>query len=298
MSELSNISNIKEILSRHGFNFSKSMGQNFLINPNICPKMARSCGVTENDAVLEIGPGIGVLTFELASLANKVVSVELDKRLIPVLDETLHKFKNVKIINSDILKTDIKGLIDKEFPNQRVFVCANLPYYITSPVIMKLLEEKLPIESITVMVQKEAAERICAEPGSRNSGAISLAVRYYSDPKILFNVSRGSFLPAPNVDSAVIKLNLLKNPHVSVKNEKLLFDIIKASFSKRRKTILNSLSAGLSLPKKVISGVLDASNITNNLRAEQLTLEDFAVIANNLYSIKEGEKSTNEKVNI
>ena len=290
MSELSNISNIKEILSRHGFNFSKSMGQNFLINPNICPKMAKSCGVTKNDSVLEIGPGIGVLTFELASLANKVVAVELDKRLIPVLNETLNEFNNVKIINSDILKIDIKNLIEKEFSGQRIFVCANLPYYITSPVIMKLLESKLPIESITVMVQKEAAERICAEPGTRNSGAISLAVRYYSDPKILFNVSRGSFLPSPNVDSTVIKLSLLKTPPVSVKDEKLFFNTIKASFSKRRKTILNSLSAGLSIPKEVTSDMLKRSSLSNNLRAEQLTLENFAAISNNLYYINKEAK--------
>ena len=290
MSELSNISNIKEILSRHGFNFSKSMGQNFLINPNICPKMAKICGVTKNDSVLEIGPGIGVLTFELASLANKVVAVELDKRLIPVLNETLNEFNNVKIINSDILKIDIKSLIEKEFSGQRIFVCANLPYYITSPVIMKLLESKLPIESITVMVQKEAAERICAEPGTRNSGAISLAVRYYSDPKILFNVSRGSFLPSPNVDSTVIKLSLLKTPPVSVKDEKLFFNTIKASFSKRRKTILNSLSAGLSIPKEVTSDVLKKSSLSTNLRAEQLTLENFAAISNNLYYINKEAK--------
>ncbi len=290
MSELSNISNIKEILSRHGFNFSKSMGQNFLINPNICPKMAKSCGFTKNDSVLEIGPGIGVLTFELASLANKVVAVELDKRLIPVLNETLNEFNNVKIINSDILKIDIKSLIEKEFSGQRIFVCANLPYYITSPVIMKLLESKLPIESITVMVQKEAAERICAEPGTRNSGAISLAVRYYSVPKILFNVSRGSFLPSPNVDSTVIKLSLLKTPPVSVKDEKLFFNTIKASFSKRRKTILNSLSAGLSIPKEVTSDVLKRSSLSTNLRAEQLTLENFAAISNNLYYINKEAK--------
>lgn len=290
MSELSNISNIKEILSRHGFNFSKSMGQNFLINPNICPKMAKSCGATKNDSVLEIGPGIGVLTFELASLANKVVAVELDKRLIPVLNETLNEFNNVKIINSDILKIDIKSLIEKEFSGQRIFVCANLPYYITSPVIMKLLESKLPIESITVMAQKEAAERICAEPGTRNSGAISLAVRYYSVPKILFNVSRGSFLPSPNVDSTVIKLSLLKTPPVSVKDEKLFFNTIKASFSKRRKTILNSLSAGLSIPKEVTSDVLKRSSLSTNLRAEQLTLENFAAISNNLYYINKEAK--------
>lgn len=290
MNNLSNISNIKDILSRHGFNFSKSLGQNFLINPDICPKMVKHCGISKKDAVLEIGPGIGVLTYELASIANKVVSVELDKRLIPVLDETLTDFNNVKIINSDILKIDIKSLIENEFSNRKVFVCANLPYYITSPVIMRLLEEKLPIESITVMVQKEAAERICAKPGSRESGAISLAVRYYAEPEILFNVSRGNFFPSPNVDSCVIKLNILKKAISDVKNEKLLFLLIKAGFSKRRKTILNSFSSGLSIQKNTIIKCLEKSKVLPNLRPEQLTLEDFISISNNLFLIQ-GDKN-------
>lgn len=282
MSNLSNVSKIMEILSQYGFRFSKSLGQNFIINPSICPEMAKRCGATKDDAVLEIGPGIGVLTCELASIANKVVAVELDKRLIPILNDTLKQFENIKIINSDILKINVRDLINKEFPNKRVFVCANLPYYITSPIIMKFLEEKLPVESITVMVQKEAADRICAVPGSRNSGAISLAIRYYSKPEVLFEVSKGSFFPSPNVDSSVIKLNILKKPSIVVKDENLFFSLIKASFLKRRKTILNSLSSGLSIPKEVIANALDKSNIPRNSRAEQLTLENFALISENL----------------
>lgn len=283
MSNLSNISEIKSILSQYGFSFSKSLGQNFIINPKICSEIAKRCGASKDDAVLEVGPGIGALTYELASIVNRVVAVELDKRLIPILNDTLKQFDNIKIINSDILKINLIDLINKEFPNRRVFICANLPYYITSPIIMKFLEEKLPVESITVMVQKEAADRICALPGSRNSGAISLAVRYYSIPEVLFEVSKNNFFPTPNVDSSVIKLNILREASVIVKDKKFLFSLIKASFLKRRKTILNSLSSGLSIPKEIIANALDKSNIPRNLRAEQLTLEDFALISENLY---------------
>lgn len=282
MEKLSNISNIKSILSRHGFTFSKSLGQNFLINPSVCPRMAAECGAGAGVGVIEIGPGIGVLTCELARLADKVVSVELDKRLIPVLDETLAEFDNVKIINDDALKVDFHKLIEDEFKGMSVCICANLPYYITSPVIMRLLELKLPIQAITVMVQKEAAQRICAEVGTRQSSALTVAVNYYAKAQLLFNVSSGSFMPAPKVDSAVIRLDINKTPPVYVTDEELLFKIIKAAFGQRRKTLSNSLSAGLNIEKTKLNAMLESSGIPANYRAEQLTLQNFASLCNEM----------------
>lgn len=280
--ELSNIGNIKEILGKHGFTFSKSLGQNFLVNPSVCPKMAEYSGADKGVGVIEVGPGIGVLTCELAKRADKVVSVELDKRLLPVLDETLSEFDNIKIVNDDILKIDLNKLIADEFEGMKVVVCANLPYYITSPVIMKLLEDKLPIKALTVMVQKEAAQRICAEVGTRQSGAVTVAVNYYAKPQMLFGVSAGSFMPAPKVDSAVIRLDILEKPSVTVENEKLFFKIIKSAFGQRRKTLPNSLSSGLSISKTEAITAMDNANIPQNYRAEQLTMEQFASIANEM----------------
>ncbi|MEE1077366.1 MAG: 16S rRNA (adenine(1518)-N(6)/adenine(1519)-N(6))-dimethyltransferase RsmA [Acutalibacteraceae bacterium] len=285
--ELSNIGTIKEILSKYGFTFSKSLGQNFLINPSVCPRMAEYGGAQKGVGVIEVGPGIGVLTCELAKRADKVVAVELDKRLLPVLDETLAEFDNIKVVNDDILKIDLKKLIEDEFAGMEVVVCANLPYYITSPVIMKLLEDKLPIKALTVMVQKEAAQRICAEVGTRQSGAVTVAVNYYSTPQLLFNVSAGSFMPAPKVDSAVIRLDILEEPRVQLKNEKLFFRIIKSAFGQRRKTLSNSLSSGLSLPKGDIINALETADVPANYRAEQLTMQQLADIANVVAQITE-----------
>ncbi len=282
MNGLSDIGTIKDILSRHGFTFSKSLGQNFLINPSVCPKMAELSGADSGVGVIEVGPGIGVLTNELCRLADKVVAVELDKRLLPVLEETLSEYDNLKIINDDILKIDLHNLIREEFDGMDVIVCANLPYYITSPVIMKLLEDKLPISSITVMVQKEAAQRICAGVGTRQSGAVTVSVNYYAVPKMLFSVSAGSFMPAPKVDSAVIRLDILKEPPVKVGDESKFFSVVKAAFSQRRKTLANSLSSGLCRPKDEVNSILENSGILPNSRAEQLSLADFAAIANNL----------------
>lgn len=282
MDNLTNISTIKEILSRHGFTFSKSLGQNFIINPSVCPKMAQMAVQNDNTGVIEIGPGIGVLTNELCKYAKKVVAVELDTRLLPILSETLSDHDNLKVINSDVLKLDLNKLISDEFSGMNVVVCANLPYYITSPVIMKLLEDKLPVDSITVMLQKEAAQRICADIGSRQSSAVTVAVNYYSTPEMLFSVARGSFMPAPNVDSAVIRLSVSKKPRVAVKSEKIFFKVVRASFSQRRKTLLNSLSSGLALDKSAVGDILNTSGIASNARAEQLTLEDFAAIADTL----------------
>ena len=280
MQQLSNISNIKEILARHGFTFSKSLGQNFLINPAVCPRMALESGADKGMGVIEIGPGIGVLTCELAKRAGKVVAIELDKRLMSVLEETLHDFDNVKVINQDVLKTDLKKLIDEEFPGMPVCVCANLPYYITSPVIMRLLEERLPVEAITVMVQKEAAQRICAEAGTRQCGAVTIAVRYYAQPKVLFSVSAGSFMPAPKVDSAVIRLQVHNETPFEAVDEKLFFKVVKSAFAQRRKTLPNALSAGLSLDKNTINAILGKAGIPLSFRAEQLSMEQFAKLAN------------------
>ncbi len=282
MERLSDIGTIKEILSKHGFSFSKGLGQNFLINPSVCPRMAEMSGAGENVGVIEIGPGIGVLTNELCKLADKVVAIEIDKRLIPVLSETLSDFNNVKVINEDLLKIDLNKLIEEEFRGMKVVVCANLPYYITSPVIMKLLEENLPIDAITVMVQKEAAQRMCAEIGTRQSGAVTVAVNYYSKPEILFNVSAGSFMPAPKVDSAVIKLEVFDKPAVEVKDSKKFFKVVKSAFGQRRKTLPNSLSSGLGIPKSDINNVLSECEISLTARAEQLKLEDFKKIADRI----------------
>lgn len=282
MQPLTNRAVIREMMERHGFTFSKALGQNFIVNPAVCPRIAQEGGAGPGVGVIEIGAGIGVLTAELARRADKVVCVEIDSRLLPILDETLAEFHNVSIVNADVMKTDLAALIDREFPGMEVVVCANLPYYITSPVLMYLLEQRLPIRSVTVMVQREAARRICAPPGTRESGAISAAVRYYSVPRVLFPVSRGSFLPAPEVDSAVIRLDIHTAPPVAVRDEKALFAVIRAAFGQRRKTILNTLSSGLGIPKDGLAPLLEAANVPPAARAEALTLEQFAAIADRL----------------
>lgn len=275
MDGLSNIGTIKEILGKHGFTFSKGLGQNFLINPSVCPRMAEECGAKKGVGVLEVGPGIGVLTHELCLRADKVVSVELDNRLPEVLAETLAEHNNFKLVSGDIMEIDVKQLIEDEFKGLDVVVCANLPYYITSPIIMKFLEERLPIKSLTVMVQKEAADRLTAKVGSRESGAVTVSVAYYSTPEFLFNVSRGSFMPSPNVDSAVIKLNISETPNVLVKNEKDFRKVVKAGFSQRRKTLSNSLSSGLGITKQVANQLIQNAGLAPTIRAEKLSLEDF-----------------------
>ena len=271
MQNLSEPAVIKDILSRHGFTFSKKLGQNFLINPSVCPKIAEMGGAEKGIGVIEIGPGIGVLTNELCLRAEKVVAIELDMRLLPILGETLAEHKNLKIINADVLKVDLKQLISDEFEGMKTVVCANLPYYITSPVIMKLLEDRLPILSVTSMVQREAADRLCTPLGTRNAGAVTVAVDFYSEPEKLFNVSRGSFMPSPNVDSAVIKLNIRDNtPEVS--DEKQFLRTVKALFTQRRKTILNSLSAAAGIDKSLALEALADSGISPASRVEQLDM--------------------------
>jgi 16S rRNA (adenine1518-N6/adenine1519-N6)-dimethyltransferase len=276
MNDLSNPTVVKKLLAKHGATLSKALGQNFLINPSVCPRMAELCGAGENTCVIEIGPGIGVLTVELARLAKKVVAVELDKRLIPVLGDTLSGLDNVKVINADVMKTDLAAVINQEFGGGETVICANLPYYITSPVIMYLLESKLPVKSVTVMVQKEAARRLCAAPGEREAGAVSCAVSYYAEPHMLFDVSPGSFLPPPTVVSSVIRLDIRSAPPVSVSDEGLMFRIIRAAFGQRRKTLVNALTAGLSLPKESVAKIVELAGFPTAVRGETLTLDGFA----------------------
>ncbi len=282
MENLSDISVIRGVMERHGFNFSKALGQNFLINPSVCPRMAEMCGADENTGVIEVGAGVGVLTAELAKRAKKVVCIELDTRLLPVLDETLAEFDNIEIINADVMKTDLKALIEEKFKGMKVVVCANLPYYITSPVITLLLESNLPIEAVTVMIQREAADRLCTPVGSRDSGAITVCTNYYAVPETLFHVSRGSFMPAPNVDSTVIRLNIRKEPAVRVSDEKKFFKMVKAAFAQRRKTAVNSIASGMSISKDKVSEAITAAGLDVNVRAEKLSMQELADICEKL----------------
>ena len=281
--ELTNISYIKDLCQRYGFALQKSYGQNFIVNSGICPKIAEHAEVDENCGVIEIGTGIGVLTKELALRAKKVVAIEIDTKLLPLLEETLSDFDNIKIINKDVLEVDLNALIAEEFGDMPVMVCANLPYYITSPIIMKLLEDRLPIENITVMVQKEAAQRICAKEGSRDAGAISLAVNYYAVPTVCFNVSPGSFFPPPKVTSSVIRLDVNKEPKVQPNSEKNMFRLIRAAFTQRRKTFVNSASATLGISKASIEAALEQIGEKPMVRPEQMTLEQFAALSDILF---------------
>ena len=276
---LTNLSTIREIADKFGFTFSKSLGQNFLINPSVCPRIAEMGGADENTGAIEIGTGFGVLTKELAKRARKVVAIELDSRLIPVLQYTLADYDNVKVINEDVLKVDLPGLIAEEFPGMEVVVCANLPYYITSPIIMALLEQRLPVKAVTVMVQKEAGDRLCAPMPSRECGAVTAAVRYYSEPKVLFPVSRGSFCPAPNVDSMVIRLDVKDALPLQPEEEKTLFRVVKAAFGQRRKTLPNTLSAGLGISKAEAAEKMAAAGLKPTARAEELSMEQFCRLA-------------------
>ena len=267
---------INKILTKYGFTFSKALGQNFLVDDNVCPNMAASLNADSTTGVLEIGPGIGVLTKELCKVAGKVVSVELDKRLYPVLAETLGDYDNFELVEGDVMKLNLREIIDEKFSGYKsVKVCANLPYYITSPVVMTLLESNLPIDELVVMVQKEAAQRLCADIGTRQAGAVSVAVNYYGNAEILFGVNRDSFMPSPNVDSAVIKITLRKTPEYNVKDEKAFFKFINAAFSQRRKTLLNSLSNLSCVSKDKIVDALTRLGLQQNVRAEKLTMGEL-----------------------
>ena len=278
---LSDIGTIKKYMGE-GFAFKKSLGQNFLINPSVCPRMA-AAACDKDTGVLEIGPGIGVLTKELSAAAGRVVAIELDNSLKAVLPETLADCDNVEIIFGDAMKLNLQEIIREKLGEyKKIAVCANLPYYITSPIITMLLESRLPADNITVMVQKEAAERICARVGSRESGSLTVMVNYYSEAKVLFPVSRGSFMPAPNVDSAVIQLKIRQNPPVTLKNEQFFFKFVRACFAQRRKTLINTVSNTLSIPKEKLKAALSSHNLPETVRSEQLTMQQLADIANKL----------------
>lgn len=284
MDNLSNIGVIKDVLERHNFTFSKALGQNFLINPSVCPKIAEMGNAKKGFGVIEIGTGIGVLTNELAKRADKVVAIEIDDRLLPVLEETLAEYDNVKVINADVMKTDLHKIIEDEFKGLDVAVCANLPYYITSPILMMLLEERLPIKSVTVMVQKEAAARLCAPMGTRDMGAVTVAVNYFSTPKILFNVSRGSFMPAPNVDSCVMRFDINEKTPEGVTDEKFFFKVARGAFSQRRKTLANSVSSSMKIDKADVLEAILKSGLKADVRPEKLSMEELISFSENLLS--------------
>ena len=274
----------KEIINKYGFAFQKKFGQNFLIDSNILENIVSAAGITKDDFVLEIGPGIGTMTQYLCEAAKQVVAVEIDKMLIPILKDTLSEYDNVEVINEDVLKVDIKSLAEEKNDGKPIKVVANLPYYITTPIIMGLFESKVPIDSITIMVQKEVADRMQTCPGSKDYGALSLAVQYYAHAKVVLNVSANCFMPRPNVDSAVIKLTRHTQQVVSVADEGLMFRIIRASFNQRRKTLVNGLknSSELDFTKEQVADAIKAIGKDENIRGEKLTLEEFAMLSNAL----------------
>ena len=280
-------SNTIEILKKYNFNFQKRFGQNFLIDTHILEKIVDEAGIDEDDCVLEIGPGIGTMTQYLCERAGRVIAVEIDKALIPILNDTLSSYSNVEIINEDILKVDITNLCNKYNNGRPIKVVANLPYYITTPIIMGLFESGCPLESITIMVQKEVADRMKCGPGSKDYGALSLAVQFYSNPEIVANVSPESFIPKPGVGSSVIRLTRYPKPPVEVDDEKYMFKLIRTAFNMRRKTMVNSLMSGnLGLTKEEILSAIDKLNLSPQVRGEALTLNEFAALSNILSKAK------------
>ena len=285
---LSNPTNTLAVINKHEFAFQKKFGQNFLIDEGIVNKIVREAGVTKDDFVLEIGPGIGTMTQLLCEQAGGVAAVEIDTNLIPILKETLAEYDNVTIINEDILKVDIKKLAEEKNGGKPIKVVANLPYYITTPIIMGLFESNVPIDSITVMVQKEVADRMQVGPGTKDYGALSLAVQYYSKPQVVINVPPECFIPRPNVGSAVIRLTRYKEPPVKVKDEKLMFKLIRASFNQRRKTLANGLnnSPEINFSKEEITAAIESLHKGPSIRGEALTLSEFAAVADYFSNIK------------
>lgn len=282
MATLGNPKNTIEVLQKYNFNFQKKFGQNFLINTGILEEIIEAAEITKDDFVLEIGPGIGTMTQYLCESAREVVAVEIDKNLIPILQDTLSAYDNVEVINDDILKVDINKLAAERNSGKPIKVVANLPYYITTPIIMGLFESHVPIDSITIMVQKEVADRMQEGPGSKEYGALSLAVQYYAHPEIVVNVPPSCFMPQPKVGSAVIRLTRHEQPPVDVENEKLMFQLIRASFNQRRKTLANGLNnfPGLNLNKEVIQACIEELGVPVTVRGEALSLEQFAQLSN------------------
>ncbi len=283
MKQLTSPSQIKSIMKKHNVRFSKSLGQNFIINDFIIDEIIRRGEISRADSILEIGPGIGVLTQALAETAHQVVAVELDNKLIPILNETLEEYNNVEIIHNDILKIDVGQMIEEKM-EKPTKVVANLPYYITTPIIMKLIEEVKGIKEIIVMVQKEVAERMVSGPGTKDYGSLSVAVQYYCDAMIILDVPRDNFMPAPNVDSAVIRLIVREEPTVDVLDQEFFFKIIKGAFALRRKTLTNSLSkSAIGIDKGLLKEILEEMNINPRIRGEKLDINDFADLANRIY---------------
>lgn len=290
MASLGIPSNTIEILKKYNFSFQKKFGQNFLIDTHVLEKIIEESEITEEDCVLEIGPGIGTMTQYLAENARKVVAVEIDKALIPILSDTLSAYDNVVVINDDILKVDIEGICKEYNEGKPIKVVANLPYYITTPIIMGLFESHVPLKSITIMVQKEVADRMQEGPGSKEYGALSLAVQYFARPEIVANVPPNCFMPRPNVGSAVIKLTRYEDPPVEVDDEKYMFSLIRASFNQRRKTLANGLSGGgLGLTREMVTDALKEMDLSETIRGEALSLEHFARLSNILKAAKEKE---------
>jgi 16S rRNA (adenine1518-N6/adenine1519-N6)-dimethyltransferase len=293
MATLGNPKNTIEVLQKYQFRFQKKYGQNFLINTNILEEIISVAEITKDDFVLEIGPGIGTMTQYLCEAAKSVVAVEIDTSLIPILNDTLSAYDNVEVMNADILKVDIERLAREKNNGQPIKVVANLPYYITTPIIMELFESHVPIDSITIMVQKEVADRMKEGPGSKEYGALSLAVQYYAKPEIVLEVPPSCFMPQPKVGSAVIRLKRHEKPPVEVKSEKLLFQVIRASFNQRRKTLANGLNnfGAFSLPKEEINGCIEALGVPANIRGEALSLSQFAELSNIIFKKMKSKKS-------
>ena len=277
---LSSHSATMDLVKRHGFKFTKSLGQNFLIDDNIVDKIVAGAGIGPSDKIIEVGPGIGTLTREMASRAGALMAVEIDKNLIPILTDTLGDYENVKIVNEDIIKADIRGLIDENLSGGPVKLVANLPYYITTPIIMRFLEENINVTDIVVMVQKEVAERMNAQPGGKDFGALSVAVQYYCDTEIVVKVPRHLFVPQPNVDSIVIALRVRPERKYKVDDEDLYFKVVKAAFGQRRKTLLNSISSMGNLAKDQVKEALEEAGIDPKRRGETLSLDEFAILSN------------------
>ena len=280
--KLYSVQTINEIRDRHNFRLSKSLGQNFLTDRNIIDEIIQSSGISSNDLVIEIGPGIGVLTREALETAGRVIAIEIDQRLIPILEETLADYDNLEIINADILKTDLKAIIEANKGYDAVRIIGNLPYYITTPIIMKILEEGVPADSVTVMMQKEVADRIKAPVGSKNAGAITAAVQFYCNVTQIASVPKEAFVPRPKVDSAVLRLDVLSLPAVEVRDRGIFFECIKKGFGQRRKTILNSLNGVSGIDKEKLAEVFEINDIDPQRRAETLSLAEFGRIADTI----------------
>lgn len=290
MKDIATLHRTKEILAKHGFSFKKSLGQNFLIDLNVLGNIVGAAGLTPESGVLEIGPGIGSLTEQSAKLAKKVVALEIDQRLLPILDDSMAPYPHVSVIHGDALELDLSEIVEREFTSQGITdlaVVANLPYYVTTPIIMRILEAKAPFRTLVMMIQKEVAERIGAKPGTKAYGSLSIAIQYFAEAEVCFTVPKQVFIPAPNVDSAVIRLNIRKEPAVRVEDEAFFFEVTRASFAQRRKTILNNLTSHFGKASKPdVEAALEKAGVDPKRRGETLSLEEFAQLADALLSLK------------